>query len=312
MSMKQVIDQALPARRSPRKRIRQSAGERIGEVLIYGFIVLLSLTCLLPFLHVLSKSISSNGPVTAQQVYLLPKQLNFEAYRQVLSDRPMMASLWFSVKVTLLFTLIGMVLTILAAYPLTRKRLKGRSVLTFLFVFTLYFYAGIVPDFLLMRDLGLLNTQWAIILPLALSPYNMIILKNYFQHSIPDSLEESAFIDGATDFTILTRIFLPLSMPVLATLTLFYAVGRWNAYQDVLFYITKDTSLYTLQYKLSLFVDTSGRNVGALESSVGAPFIVQEVVQAACIMFATIPILIIYPFLQRYFVKGVMLGAVKG
>ncbi len=299
-------------RNSRPKAIRRKPGEILGEALIYLFVLLLSLSCLLPFLHVVAKSISSNGPVTAMQVLLLPKQINFEAYRQVFSDRAMMRALWFSVQVTVVFTVIGMALTILAAYPLARKRLMGRSIFTFFFVFTLYFTAGIIPDFLLMRDLGLLNTRWAIILPLALSPYNLIILKNYFQNSIPDSLEESAFIDGANDFAILWKIFLPLSMPVLATLTLFYAVGRWNAYQDVMFYITKDTSLYTLQYKLSLFVDTSGQNMGALEASVGAPFVTQEVVQSACIVFATVPILVIYPFLQRYFVKGVMIGAVKG
>lgn len=293
-------------------RIRTSPVERVGEALIYLFVVLLSLTCLLPFIHVISKSISSNGMVTAQRVYLLPMEPTFEAYRQVFSDSSMMRSLAFSAEVTLVFTLIGMVLTILAAYPLTRKRLRGRGALTFFFVFTLYFTAGIIPDFLLMRDLNMLNTKWSLILPLALSPYNMIILKNYFQNSVPDSLEESAFIDGANDFVILTRIYLPLSMPVLATLTLFYAVGRWNAYQDVLFYITKNTQLYTLQFKLSLFVDTSGRNMGALESSVGAPFVTPEVIQAACIVFATVPILLIYPLLQRYFVKGVMIGAVKG
>lgn len=299
-------------KKSKPNRIRRTPVEILGESLIYLFVTILSLTCLLPFIHVVSKSISSNGMVTAQKVYLLPKELNFEAYSQVFSDNVMMKSLWFSIQVTVVFTVIGMLLTILAAYPLTRKRLKGRGILTFFFVFTLYFAAGIIPDFLLMRDLGMLNTRWSLMLPLALSPYNMIILKNYFQNSVPDSLEESAFIDGAHDFTILTRIYLPLSMPVLATLTLFYAVGRWNAYQDVLFYITKDTTLYTLQYKLSLFVDTSGRNVGALESSVGAPFVTPEVIQAACIVFATVPILIIYPFLQRYFVKGVMIGAVKG
>ncbi len=307
--MAQVSSAPHSARRN---RIRHSIADSAVQTLIYLFVAILSLTCLLPFLHVVAKSISSNAMVTAQQVYLWPRELDFEAYRQVFSDRAMMRSLWFSVQVTVVFTVIGMALTILAAYPLTRRRLKGRGALTFFFVFTLYFTAGIIPDFLLMRDLGLLNTRWSLMLPLALSPYNMIILKNYFQNSVPDSLEESAFIDGANDFTILMRIYLPLSMPVLATLTLFYAVGRWNAYQDVLFYITKDTTLYTLQYKLSLFVDTSGRNQGALESSVGAPFITPEVIQAACIVFATVPILLIYPFLQRYFVKGVMVGAVKG
>ena len=295
-----------------RARIRQRPAERIGEMLIYLVIVLLSLLCLLPFVHVVAKSMSSNQQVIAMNVYLLPKGLNFEAYRQVFSDGAMMRALWFTVKVTVLFTGIGMVMTVLAAYPLARKRLMGRSVLTLYFIFTLYFSAGIIPDFLLMRDLGLLNNQWSLILPLALSPYNMIILKNYFQNSIPDSLEESAFMDGANDLTILTKIFLPLSMPVLATLTLFYAVGRWNAYQDVLFYITRDVKLYTLQYKLSLFVDTSGQNVGSLEASVGGTFLTPEVVQAACIVFATVPILVMYPFLQRYFVKGVMIGAVKG
>lgn len=295
-----------------RRKIKRRPLDIAGEALIYAVIVLLSLTCLLPVVHVMAKSISSNGPVSAMQVFLLPKQVTFEAYRQVFSDRAMMHALWYTIEVTVLFTAIGMVMTILAAFSLSRRRLMGRAGMTLFFVFTLYFTAGIIPDFLLMRDLSLLNTRWAIILPLALSPYNMIILKNYFQHSIPDSLEESAFIDGANEFSILLRIFLPLSKPVLATLTLFYAVGRWNAYQDVLFYITKNTSLYTLQYKLSLLVDTSGQNMGTLEAAVGAPFMTPEVVQSACIIFGTAPILVAYPFLQRYFVGGVMIGAVKG
>jgi len=221
----------------------------------------------------------------------------------------MIRSLYMTVYYTAAFTVVGMALTILAAYPLTRKRLPGRNFILMVFIVTLYFSAGLIPEYILVHNLGLINTPWSIILPLALSPYNLLLLKTSFQ-SIPESLEESAFIDGCSHLRILLNIMLPLSKPILATLVLFYAVGRWNAYQDALFYLTK-SYLYPLQLKLYNLVNSSGIAEQIAQEGGEEP-VAQEVLKPASIVFATVPILAVYPFVQKYFVKGVMIGAVKG
>jgi len=204
-----------------------------------------------------------------------------------------------------------MVVCTCAAYPLSKRRLKGRMFFTFLLMFPMYFGAGLIPAYLLMKQLHLLDTMWVLILPLIYSPYNMLIMKTSLQTSIPDSLEESAFLDGASNFQILFRIVLPLSKPVLATLSLFYAVGRWNAYADNKYYIKTD-SLKMAQYKLSQMVSSASEAQTISLSEAAAVTSTPEVLQAAAIMIVTIPIICIYPFLQKYFVKGVMIGAVKG
>jgi putative aldouronate transport system permease protein len=272
-------------------------------------ITLLVFLCIMPFLHVLATSLSSNAAVVARNVKFLPIGINLNAYLTILRDKSMIRSLYMTVFYTAAFTAIGMVLTVLAAYPLTKKNLWGRNFFLMLFVVTLYFSAGLIPEYLLVHNLGLINTPWSIILPLALSPYNMILLKTSFQ-SIPESLMESAFVDGCSHFGILTRIVLPLSKPIIATLVLFYAVGRWNAYQDALFYLTK-ANLYPLQLKLYNLVNTFGA-AEQISQEAGVEQVAQDVLKPASIVFATIPILVVYPFVQKYFVKGVMIGAVKG
>ena len=221
-------------------------------------------------------------------------------------------SMGFSAVVTLVFTALGMLVCTCAAYPLSKKRLKGKHGITFLLMVPMYFGAGIIPSYLLYQDLKVLNTVWVLILPLIYSPYNMLIMKNYFQSTIPDSLEESAFLDGASNLQILWKIVLPLSKPILATLSLFYAVGRWNAYSDNMYY-TRDNNLKLIQYKLYQMVASATESqTSSLADIGGVSQSVPEVLQAASIMFVTIPIIIIYPFLQKYFVKGAMIGAVKG
>ena len=217
----------------------------------------------------------------------------------------------YSAFVTIIFTLLGMIVCTCAAYPLSKKRLKGRYLFTFLLMFPMYFSAGLIPSYLLMKDLHLLDTMWVLILPLIYSPYNMLIMKTYFQSNLPDSLEESAFLDGATNFQILRKIALPLSKPIIATLSLFYAVGRWNAYSDNMYYINTD-SLKMAQYKLYQMVASATEAQTTSLSEATTITSTPEVLQAASIMFVTIPIICIYPFLQKYFVKGAMVGAVKG
>lgn len=279
------------------------------DILIYLILAMASLICILPFVHVLSKSVSTESYVIANKVFLLPKGFTLSAYEKIFADSSILRSMYVSVVVTILFTLLGMIITVCAAYPLSRKHLKGKSVLTLIFMFTMYFSGGIIPEYLLMNQLHLLDTMAVMILPLAFSAYNLLIMKTFFENSISDSLVESAIIDGANQFCILKNIVLPLSKPILATIALFFAVGRWNAYQDALFYIKRNTDLRPLQLKLYYLV------VAASESfqleNVSVTMTNPEVLKASCVMFATIPIICIYPFVQKYFVQGTMIGAVK-
>ena len=293
-----------------RHAVRQSAGSHIFDVIIHIILVIVSLLCLLPFLHVAAMSLSSNGAVISQRVFFWPVEFSVEGYKMVVQDPSMMRSLGITVLVTVGFTALGMLLSILAAYPLTKKDLKGRGVFAFMYMFTMYFGGGLIPEYLLMNDLKMLNTVWSLILPLAFSAYNIIILRSFIQSSIPDSLEEAAFLDGASYWGVLFRVVLPLSTPVLATLCLFFAVGRWNAYGDALYYIST-SRLYPLQLKLYYLMGMAS-DAATLAEGGSTTYVTGEVVKATCVMFATLPIIILYPFLQRYFVTGIMIGAVKG
>ena len=283
---------------------------RVSDFVIAFIILLLSLTCIIPFIHIAAKSISSNTAVLSKQVLLWPKGLNFEAYVSIFRDGQLTHSMIYTIWMTFLFTVIGMIITILAAYPLARRELKGRTVIAFIIMFTMYFSAGLIPEYLRYKDYKLLNTMWVLVLPLSFSPYNMLIMRSFIRSTIPDSLYEAANLDGADHFQILVRIVIPLSKPILATLALFYAVGRWNAYADAKYYITTK-ALQPLQYLLSNMVLNSGQDAVSLSEAAAAES-TPEVLQAAVVMFATLPIMMVYPFVQKYFVQGTMIGAVKG
>jgi len=284
-----------------------------SDVIICIILALLCATCVIPFWHVLVKSVSSSSAVMAKEVFLWPKEFTVEAYANVFKDNSMLHSMWYSVLITVVFTVMGMITCTCAAYPLSKKRLKGKKFFTFILMVPMYFGAGMIPSYLLISQYKMIDTFWVLILPLIYSPYNMLVMKTYLQSSIPDSLEESAFLDGATNFQIIGKIIIPLSKPIIATLSLFYAVGRWNSYADNMYYIKTD-SKRIIQYKLYLLVKgAEAATTASLGDTGGATNVTTpEVLQAACIMFVTIPIIIIYPFLQKYFVKGAMIGAVKG
>ena len=283
----------------------------VADALIVIILIILCATCVLPFLHLAAKSISDDDFVIAKLVYFIPKGLTFEAYGSLFKDGSLTYSFGYSVVLTLVFTILGMLVCTCAAYPLSKHRLKGRTGFTFLLMFPMYFSAGLIPSYLLYSRMGLLNTWWVLILPLIYSPYNMLIMKTYFQSTIPPSLEESAFLDGANNFQILWKIILPLCKPILATLSLFYAVGRWNAYSDNMYFIRKD-SLKMVQYKLYQMIASATEAQSTSLSEAADVKSTPEVLQAASVMFVTLPIICVYPFLQKYFVKGVMVGAVKG
>lgn len=289
--------------------VRRTRKLDIWDILIRLILIAASLACLLPFVHVVAKSLSEDAYVIANKVFLWPAGFTLDAYGKVFADQSILRSLYISVIITVLFTLIGMIVTICAAYPLSRKQLKGRSFFNFIFMFTMFFGGGIIPEYMLINSLGMLDTMWSLILPLSFSAFNLLILRTSISSNIPASLEESARMDGAGHFRILFSIVLPLSKPILATLSLFYAVGRWNAYQDALFYIKHNVDLRPLQLKLYYLVVQASESfqLEMTQVSLSNP----EVLKAACVVFATLPIICVYPFIQKYFVQGVMLGAVK-
>lgn len=291
--------------------IKKSTADKVADVLIYIFIALLALICIIPFIHVLAISISGNAAVYANKVFLIPKDLTLSAYRSVLGDEAMVHSLWYTAVITVIFTVLGMLVTVFSAYALSKPRLKGRYFFSTVFLITMYFSAGTIPEYLNIDNLNLLDTAAVLILPLAFSAYNMIIMRTFIQNSIPESLLEAAELDGCDDYKILFKIVLPLSKPVLATLALFYAVGRWNSYGDALYYIQSE-DLKPLQLKLYQLVSSSAAASLQQEGGGGEAQSATEVIKSATIMFATIPIVIVYPFVQKYFVSGVMIGAVKG
>ncbi len=294
-----------------RGAVRRGPGYAAASALIYAFVVFMALICLLPFLHVLAKSISAESLVAARKIVLIPHGVTLNAYRKICADASILQAMYVSVAMTLVFTALGLLLTLLAAYPLSRSYLRGRRGLSFLIMFTYYFTAGIIPDYLLVSSLGLLENFWGLILPLAFSPWNLLIMKTSIATSFPESLEESARIDGADYFRILWRIVVPLSLPILTTIALFLAVGRWNAYQDALFYIKQRTDLRPIQLKLYYLVIQATESFQSSESVVTVQTN-PDVLKSACVMFATLPIVCVYPFVQKYFVQGIMIGAVKG
>ena len=279
-----------------------------STVLLISFLSVL--ICIIPFLYVIAVSFSSNSAIISQRVTLYPIGFNLETYKTVFGDHSMIYSLFYTIVLTVVFTVLSMILTICAAYPLTKKRLKGRNFFLLLIVITMYFSGGLIPDYMLIKNLHLLDTSWSLILPGLISVFNMIILKTFF-NSLPSSLEESASLDGCNDLGILVKIVLPLSMSVIATLSLFYAVGRWNGFMDALFYINK-TTLYPIQLKLYQIISISQSLDTQQSENMQGAGITPEGLKAASVMFATVPILLIYPWLQKYFVSGVMIGAVKG
>ena len=286
----------------------KSRSSRVWDIIFVIICVIISIICILPMVNLLSKSLSSTQYLVRREVYLLPKGLNFDAYVSVLKDPKYLRSFAWTVFLTVVCTLLSLVMTTLCAYPLIYKELKGRSVINIIITITMFFNAGTIPNYLLMQKLHLLSNPLVLIIPGCLSVYNMIIMRSFF-YGIPDSLRESAQIDGATLIQILLKIYIPLSKPVLATLALFYAVGRWNGYSDALMYM-RNEKFYPLQLLLYNILNNINQVEVATQEGFSTPGLAESL-KAAIVMFSTIPILMIYPWLQKYFIHGVTLGAVK-
>ena len=286
----------------------KSTTDKVWDWVFVIFCLFVSLICVIPMLNLLAKSLSGTDFLVRNEVYLLPKGLNFDAYATVLKDPKYIRAFVWTVFLTIVCTIASLTMTTLCAYPLIFEHLKGRKAINIFITITLFLNAGTIPNYLLIQKLHLLSNPLVLILPGVLSVYNMIIMRSFF-YGIPDNLMESAEIDGASLFRILMSIYLPLSKPVLATLALFYAVGRWNGYSDALMYM-RDDRFYTLQLLLYNIINNINQVEVATQEGFSAPGLAASL-KAAIVMFSTIPILCIYPFLQKYFIHGVTLGAVK-
>lgn len=296
-----------------RRGIKTSFGEKVFTVFNHIFFVLLGLTTIFPFINLIAKSFSGEAAVVSGIVTLWPIDFQVGTYKYVIQDSLFMNAFKVSVTITVLGTALALFMTALAAYPLSKPRLRGRKFFILMYIFTMLFSGGLIPTYLLMQNLHLIDKLPVLFVPAMVNVYNMLIIKNFFE-SLPDSLEESAKLDGASNLTILWRIILPLSLPVLATIALFFAVQFWNDYFTSLIYINS-AHLKPLQlYLKELFVSSSdtflkaGQDINIDAAMNTSP----QAIQAASIILATVPILLVYPFLQKYFVKGVLVGSVKG
>lgn len=288
---------------------RLTVGDKIFYVIDYLIIALVIVVTLYPFVFVFSASISNPDALGRGEVWLWPKGLNFQAYRIVMRDK----LIWTSYANTIWYVVVGttfnIILTTLTAYPLSRKSFSARNNIMMFIAFTMFFSGGLVPTYLLVKNLGLINSRWALVIPAGISTWNMIVMRTFFE-GIPESLHEAATIDGCSEPGIMVRIFLPLSLPVIAVMILFYAVGHWNSYFPALVYLN-DEEKYPLQMLLRKILIEYNQN-SMLEQMMEGREIVGQAVRYATIIVATVPILLVYPFLQKYFVKGVMIGAIKG
>ena len=290
---------------------RTGIGERIFYCCNYLFLTLCVIVAVFPLINVIATSFSSSNAIASGKVFLLPVNWTFDSYRQIFKDGNILRSLNNTIVITLMGTALNMIFTIVCAYPLSRKRFQGRGFFSGLFVFTMIFSGGLIPGFLLIKSLRLIDTYWALWLPGLINVYNMIILKTFFQ-GIPESLEEAAMIDGANDIYVLVRIMLPLCGPVLATLSLFSAVGWWNEYYNAMIFLNSTPKL-PMTVRLMQMIENINRNSLMNGEGVTAnEMLTPEGIKASTIVVTMVPILCVYPFLQKYFVKGVMIGSVKG
>ncbi|MBQ7793650.1 MAG: carbohydrate ABC transporter permease [Clostridia bacterium] len=291
---------------------RLSTGEKIFQIFNYIFLTLLAICCLYPFLYTLTISLSTAAEAAKSGFHIYPKEISLEAYKVVLSNESLGIAYLNTIGRTVIGTVLALVVTTLYAYALSRRQMPCKKFFTMYLLFTMLFSGGTIPTYLIIKNLGLLDNRLVYILPSAISAYNVIIARSFFI-SIPESLHESALLDGASEFKIFSNIYIPLAKPVVMTLLLWIAVGHWNAWYDSMIYIT-DNSKIVVQLLLQRMVQQSQAtvvNTGA-EGTIGGSTVMPVTIRSATIMAAILPILAVYPFIQKYFMSGIMLGAVKG
>jgi putative aldouronate transport system permease protein len=286
----------------------ESAASRTFDIVNWAFFIFMSITWLYPIFYVVSTSLSSPSAIIQGRVYAVPVDFTTQAYKHLFRDNSIIRSFFFTVELTLLGTLSSLAITALAAYPLTRKQFKGTGIIMRLVVFTMYFSGGIIPTYMVVRNLGLFNSIWSLILPNVIDTFLLILMVSSFR-GLPYELEESAKVDGCSNFGIFLKIFLPISTAIIATLTVFLAVAYWNTFFNALLYI-QDSQRQTLQVKLYSVLNAFSDSLN--DSSGVSAEVIAENVKGATIVIAVLPIIVVYPFMQKYFIKGVTIGAIKG
>lgn len=298
--------------------ISETRTDKIIKWIIYVFLGIAMTAVLYPLIYIISASISDPAEVNSGKMWLLPKGITFEGYRIIFENSDIWRGYLNTIFYTALGTTINLAVTIPAAYALSRKDLAGRNLITAIIVLTMFFEGGLIPTYLVVKGLGLIDTIWALVLPNAVAVWNLVIARVFFQSTVPKELEEAAIIDGASNFKMFMKIILPLSMPIIAVMGLFYGVGHWNSYFDALIYLS-DKALFPLQLVLREILvlqemssqGTSGMS-GAMAEVMHSKQQLAAVIKYGVMIVSTLPIIIIYPFLQRFFVKGVMIGSLKG
>lgn len=285
-------------------KIKRSKSSIVFDVLNTLFMIFLLIVMVYPIVYVFSASISDNGLVTGGQVKLFPKSITFVAYEKLLNSKELWLNYWNTIRYTVVQTFFTLIVTSAMAYPLSKKWLPGRRLILMMAAFTMMFSGGIIPTFLVVQKLGLMNTIWAIVIPGLINTWYLFIMRTFFE-ALPEEIEEAAIIDGCNTIQVLWRIVLPLSVPVMVTIGLFTAVNQWNSFFDALIYLN-DRSMYPLQIMLRDYL-IEGANMQA--EGDGQLLITQKY---ALIIIATLPILFAYPFLQKYFIKGTLIGGIKG
>ncbi len=293
------------------KKLKRMTGEDVVfTVVIYVLLLLIAVICVYPLIYVTSMSISDSVQIAAQPVLLLPRGFSLGAFEMLFADQNIWRHYGNTIFYTALGTFINVSLTILLAYPLSIKTFAGRKPITMFVTFTMLFSGGMIPSYMLVNSLGLYNTMWALILPTAISVFNTIIARTFFA-ALPESLAESAKIDGANDFTVLLRIILPVSKAVIATQIIYYAVAHWNSYLPALLYMS-DSKLHPLQmFLVRILINNDPALLAGMETGVDRLFMGNQL-KYSCIVIATLPILCVYPFFQKHFTQGVMMGSMKG
>lgn len=295
------------------KKVKWSSSDRVFYAIVTVFLAFMGLIVLYPLIYVLSCSFSTPESVMAGDVVLFPTEFSLEGYKAVFRTNKVLLGFRNSAFYTVVGTIINLFMTVICAYPMSRKDMPGQSPIMMLFTFTMIFGGGMIPNYLLVKDLHMLNTVWALLIPGAIAVYNMIITRTFFQSSIPGELLEASQIDGCSDIKYLTNVVMPLSKSIIAVITLYYAVAHWNAYFNAFMYLSND-KLYPLQIFLRDILIASKVDAEMIvDDMANAPtFGIEYILKYSLIVVATVPMLIIYPFVQKHFVKGVMIGAVKG
>lgn len=298
--------------------IKESKTDRIFLVIIYAMLIFALVIVAYPLVYIASASISDPSVVNSGEMWLWPKEVTFEGYTTILRNKDIWRGYFNTIIYTVVGTSINLFVTIPAGYVLSRKDFPLKGLFTKMMVITMFVSGGMIPSYILVNNLGLTNSMWALILPGAASVYNIVVTRTFFQSSIPDELTEAAIMDGATNFKIFSAVILPLSKPIVAVMALFYGVGHWNQYFEALLYID-DRSKYPLQMVLReiLVLQDLSSNPSTMMSEATAEYLNQQqnlsaIIKYGVMIVATLPIIMVYPFLQKYFVKGVMLGSLKG